>query len=695
MNKSSFGRLGASCSSSVAMSMPVRALALFMFLCGDGVPVTAQADSAGAVTAGAVDAISMSVSLPTTAGKTIELQTASEAKLRVVCFLGCECPLAKLYAERLNQLAAEFSGADVQFIGVNSNPQDSMDEISTFVAEHQIQFPLAKDHDSNVMTRFGATRTPEVIAIDSLGSVVYRGRIDDQYRPGIAQAEPKRTDLREAIVEYLAGRAITVPRTNAAGCLIAKPRTADPNCDVTYCGDVAAILTRHCIECHRAGEIGPFSLTQYDDVTGWAEMILEVIEQKRMPPWHASADHVSLINERRMPQEDIDCLRRWVDGGLPYGDASKLPLDNLQKFTSGWQLPRSPDLVVDVSKTPFKVVAEGVIEYQYFVVDPGFEEDVWVEAAEIFPGNRTVLHHAIAFIRPPDGVFMDGLGMLTAYVPGQRIAPVTAGLAKRVPAGSSIVFQMHYTPTGKEQSDSTKLGLLFADKQKVDHELVSLVGINHGLEIPPGEAAARVDGVSTHLPKNGKLLSIAPHMHLRGKTVSVEVKQGDTTRTILEVPSYDFNWQHTYFLREPIPLNDVDSITFTATYDNSTSNPFNPDPSQFVTWGDQTWEEMAVVFYEVAKPLEDDNQQVKVDSTNPATVGKPVSEKLAGEAEPLERHRQLVDELMRDLDRNADGLIQYDEPDLAVKRRLYWQIDRNGDRAIDREEVLSYVQKYR
>jgi len=681
MNKSSFGRVVSGCT----LAISLRFVAVWIFFSGGLVSVGAKASDTAATAS-----INIAVSLPTTTGEAVELQTASPAKLRIVCFLGCECPLAKLYTDRLNQLANEFVDADVQFIGINSNPQDSFDELVKFAADQQLKFPLAKDHDATVMTSFGATRTPEVVAIDSLGSVVYRGRIDDQYRPGVAQTQPKRNDLREAIVDYLAGRPIAVPRTNAAGCLVAKPRNADPNCSVTYCGDVAAILTRHCIECHRAGEIGPFSLTQYDDVTGWADMILEVIEQKRMPPWHASADHVSLINERRMPQEDIDRLRTWVDGGLPYGDASKLPVEPSQKLTSGWQLPRSPDLVIDITKTPFKVVAEGVIEYQYFVVDPGFEEDVWVEAAEIFPGNRTVLHHAIAFIRPPDGIVVDGMGMLTAYVPGQRIAPVTAGLAKRVPAGSSIVFQMHYTPTGKEQTDGSKLGLLFTDKQKVDHELVSLVGINHGLEIPPGEAAVQVEGISTRLPKDGMLLSIAPHMHLRGKSVSVEVKRGDATRTILEVPAYDFNWQHTYLLREPIPLSDVDSITFTATYDNSTSNPSNPDPSQFVTWGDQTWEEMAVVFYEVAKPLNKDNLVMNAGSTNPTPVDKPISE-----AEPLERHRQLVDELMKDLDRNADGLIQYDEPDLAVKRRLYRELDLNRDREVDRDEVLSYVQKHR
>lgn len=275
-----------------------------LFLCGWLVSVSAPLHRTGlAYGADAVDTITIAVALPTTTGEPIELQTTSPLKLRIICILGCECPLAKLYAERLNQLAAEFGSADVQFIGINSNPQDSLDEVTQFAADHQTRFPLAKDHDAMVLTSFGATRTPEVIAIDSLGSVVYRGRIDDQYRPGIAQTQPKRNDLREAIADYLAGRPISVSRTDAAGCLIAMSRTVDPKCIVTYCGDVAAIFARYCIECHRPGEIGPFSLTRYDDVTGWADMILEVIDQKRMPPWHASSDHASLINERRMSHD--------------------------------------------------------------------------------------------------------------------------------------------------------------------------------------------------------------------------------------------------------------------------------------------------------------------------------------------------------------------------------------------------------
>ncbi|MGV3485769.1 MAG: redoxin domain-containing protein [Planctomycetaceae bacterium] len=642
-------------------------------------PSSARSDS-GASDAVAAEALDLDWSLPMHDGTVLRLRPSAEHRLQVICFMGCECPLAKLYAARLSQLAVEFADDQVRFVGINSNPQDSMEEIAAFAADHRLGFGIAKDHDALALASFAATRTPEVFVMDGLGQVIYRGRIDDQYRPGVIQSEPKRHDLRQAIEDFLAGRPIAVPRTEAAGCLIAKPREVDPRCDVTYCGQIAAILSQHCVECHREGEIGPFSLTSYDDAAGWADMILETIDDQRMPPWHATSDHEPLVNERSVPEEHRDLLRRWVAGGTPYGDASTLA--PAPKYATGWQLGRSPDISFNVSASPVRIPAAGIVEYQYYVVQTEFEDDVWVEAAEILPGNRSVVHHAIAFIRPPDGVELEGLGMLTAYVPGQRVAGVRPGLAKRIPAGSKLVFQMHYTPTGSEQSDSSKLGLYVVDPKTVSRESITLVGINHDLEIPPHEPNVVIEGVSTHFPDNAELLAISPHMHLRGRSVSVKAEQGGTARTILEVPRYDFNWQHTYLLRNPIPLAELDAIRFEATFDNSKANPFNPDPTQFVTWGDQTWEEMAIVFYEVARPLAS-------GSAPPTPATQTVAAAVTSKA--TTRHEELAKQLMSDLDRNGDGTIEYDELDLSVKWRLFRQMDANNDRIIYRDEVLDFV----
>ncbi len=253
---------------------------------------------------------------------------------------------------------------------------------------------------------------------------------------------------------------------------------------------------------------------------------------------------------------------------------------------------------------------------------------------------------------------------------------------------------MHYTPNGSEQQDQSRLGLTLVDSQSVTHESISIVGINHDLEIPPQQAAVEVAGSTSYFPKHGKLLSIAPHMHLRGKAVTVQLQTDSGTKTILEVPHYDFNWQHTYLLAEPIELDDVSEISFTATFDNSPNNPFNPDPFQFVTWGDQTWEEMAIVFYEVSKPL-NDKQASSEMVANQSSPGPDTAEEQRREQERRASHDQQANSLLTDLDTNRDGIIEYDEVSLAVKWRLFNQLDLDGDRRVDRAEIMDYLNRYR
>jgi len=635
-------------------------------------------------------------SLPAANGETVDLKIPFAARLRVVCFLGCDCPVAKLYAPRLKTLAQQFAEQGVEFFAINSNPQDSIAKLAQYAKDHglddsAITFPMLKDHDGQVALRFGATRTPEVFVIDSLGQVIYQGRIDDQYRPGVVTDQPTRDDLRIAIEEYLAGKTVSVSATTAAGCRIAKRRPVDTDSEVTYSGDVSKILNKHCVECHRSGEIGPFALTDYEEIVGWADMIVEVIQDNRMPPWHASDDHAKFVNSRRMSDEEKETLRRWVEAGAPFGNAGEL--ESAPTFASGWQIGK-PDLVVPMASEPFSVPAGGTVEYQYFVVDPGFTEDRWVTAAEVVPGNRSVVHHGIAFIRPPDGVRLDGLGWLSAYVPGQRMPPPQPYRARKIPAGSKLVFQMHYTPTGKVEQDLSKIGLTFANADQVTEELLTIVGINQAIEILPRQDDVTVNGETEYLPVGSRLLAMSPHMHLRGKAFQVQIGREGKDSILLDVPHYDFNWQHTYLLEEPIELDKVDWLTFTATYDNSTKNPFNPDPDEFVTWGDQTWEEMAIVFYEVARPInasgsiDSSVEQRRASRRVPAPSNAPVE---TVQVETGAKWQTQLDQFFKDLDRDGDGIILYDEVDRAVQLRSFRRVDRNGDRSIDRQEVLQYL----
>ena len=299
------------------------------------------------------------------------------ATITVVCFLGAECPLARLYGPRLNAMADEFASRGVRFVGINSNRQDSLEDVRSYVSDHEIAFPIDKDYQNVVADQFGARRTPEVFVTDATLTIRYRGRIDDQYEPGLSRTKPSRRELRVALYELLAGRPVSQPANEPTGCLIGRVKNvnnqSDITSDVTFAKQVSRVLIKHCVECHRAGEIGPFALTDYDEVVGWADTMLETIADRRMPPWHASNEHGTFSNARFMPAEDKQILREWVAAGLPLGDPGDLP--DLPAAVAGWQFPHEPDLVLNMRPRPFTVPATGTVDYQYFVVDPGFKED--------------------------------------------------------------------------------------------------------------------------------------------------------------------------------------------------------------------------------------------------------------------------------------------------------------------------------
>jgi peroxiredoxin len=636
-------------------------------------------------------------SLPTTDGRTVSLSTDPGIQFEVICFLGTECPLARIYAPRLQQMAERFAENGIRFIGVNSNIQDSMQEWKDYGAAHSLTFPLAKDYDRQVALQFGATRTPEVFVIDRGGDIRYQGRIDDQFQVGVTRNEATQHDLRDAIEQLLSGQPVATPRTSAPGCLIALPRQAakDAANGLTFCNEVIRVLQKHCIECHRQGEIAPFALDSYEEVVGWADMSLEVIESGRMPPWHASPEHGSFANARSMNEDDKQILRRWVEAGMPYGQASDLPPP--PNYVDGWRLKEQPDVVFPISDQAFDVPADGTVEYQYFVIDPGFTEERWVRAAQVIPGNPAVVHHCIAFTRPPDGGDFRDISLLSAYVPGQIRSELPDGYAQRIAPGAKIVFQMHYTPTGKPEQDLTRLGLVFADRDDVTHEVYALAGINHEFEIPPGSADYAVEGKVNWFPSNGSLLAVTPHMHLRGRSFRFQYEVGGKTETLLDVPRYDFNWQHNYELLEPMPLESIERLSFTAVFDNSGSNPYNPDPNEFVTWGDQTWQEMALAFVTVAQPINgvertftdrDGEQREDARSLRMLQEAADFSQQWdRNESRWRREAKQFAEKYLRRFDRNQDGFITAHELPDAVRIFSFWQMDHDRDERISLEEI--------
>lgn len=632
-------------------------------------------------------------------GNSVELVAADEPRLTVVCFLGTECPLAKLYASRLNQLADKYPA--VRFIGLGSNQQDSTEELADFRRRFEITFALAKDNENVIADQFQATRTPEVFVVDQTLTIVYQGRIDDQYLPGVPRSSPRRNDLELALSELLAGKPVTVKKTDAAGCLIGRVRTASKS-NITYSNHISRLLQNHCSECHREGEIGPMAFSQYDEVKGWAEMIAEVVNENRMPPWHADPAHGEFMNERRMTSAEKQMINDWVAAGSPLGDTSQLPPPLSHPPTSDWRLPREPDTVFAMAKNPFAVPAEGTVEYQYFVVDPKFKEDKWIIAAEILPGNRSVVHHSIVFVRPPDGSSMRGIGWLAAYVPGQTAPLINPKFGRRIEAGSKLIFQQHYTTTGKAETDMTKIGLLFGDEAKIEQEVFTLLAADQNFVIPPNADNHIVNGSFRWIPKQGHLLGISPHMHFRGKSFklwanlrptpspnrNLEPVSKPTPETLLNVPDYDFNWQHIYQLKNPIPTNRIQSLDFEVAFDNSADNPANPDPNQQVMWGDQTWEEMAVAFVIVSMP----RKMPKLVAAEPSPQRIQAMEKYEGFI--ADKAQIFVRDYFARFDSNQDGKIVMSELPRSVRDFGRWQIDDGYDGVITPEEIQENVKYY-
>jgi hypothetical protein len=386
----------------------------------------------------------------------------------------------------------------------------------------------------------------------------------------------------------------------------------------TFTKDVLPILQDKCQGCHRPGEIGPMTFMSYEDVRPWAKAIKSSVVTKKMPPWFADPHYGKFANDRSLTMKETDTIVAWVDGGAKQGNAKDAPAP--KQWLEGWNIPK-PDRVIELPVEE-KIPAQGQVDYQYILVDPKFTEDVWVQMVEVRPSVPAVVHHAVVFIREPESkwlrgeiepgkpweappkrrmaeTFGGGSEVLTVYTPGMVPDVWRPGLAKKVKAGSDLIFQMHYTANGKEVTDRTKVGLVFA-KEPPAQRVLSVAAMNTGFTIPPGDPDYKVSGKAPHV-NPGELVSFFPHMHLRGKAMEYRLVQPDgESETLLRVPHYEFNWQLAYKPEKPIHLAPGSRIEVTAWYDNSANNPANPDPSATVKWGEQSWEEMMIGFYDIA-----------------------------------------------------------------------------------------------
>ncbi len=539
-------------------------------------------------------------------GATRRLDEFAGKKAIVVVFLGVECPIAKLIGPRLAELAARYEDKGVAFIGIDSNSQDSLADVAHYAHEHKILFPILKDPGNVVADLFGAERTPDAFVLDADRTIRYRGMVDDQYGVGVARAAATHNYLTDALDALLAGKEVSHAATSPVGCFIGRVHRAVSGSEVTYTKQIAPIFNQNCVACHREGQVGPFSLTSYEAAAGWGETIAEVVNGGRMPPWFANPEYGHFQNDARLSDSDKQLIATWVQNGCPEGNAADLP--PAPKFVEGWQIPK-PDLVIKMSE-PFEIPDRGVVAYQTFELAGGeFPEDRWVQAAEIRPGARAVVHHLVLFYHPPGSDEVDPsetlLNMLVGYGPGIPPTIYSPAACRRIPAGSKLMVQAHYTPNGSPQVDLSEVGLVFADAKDVKKEIDVVAAINPRFTIPAGAKSHVVHAIH-QFTEDTLLFAVTPHMHLRGKAFRFDATYPDgSDEVLLDVPRYDFNWQNTYALAEPKAIPAGTEIQCTAVFDNSADNPANPDPTVDVSWGDQTWQEMVVGTMDISSMEQD------------------------------------------------------------------------------------------
>lgn len=534
----------------------------------------------------------------------------------VVVFTTLDCPVAQRYLPKLKELEAAYRDRGVQFLGINVGSNDPLVEVAYQAISADWPFPVGKDFDGQVVSALGVERVPQVVVLDRDRKLRYRGRIDSQYRVGGVQPNAGREDLQEALDDVLADREVSVAETPVDGCRITIEDVAKPSVTPTYAEHVAGILQKHCQECHRDGGSAPFTLLNFADAVANAETIAEVVRQRRMPPAFAAKEHGEFVNHRELSSEELSQLYHWARGERLPGDLAKAPPPR-EWPTSKW-LIGEPDLIVKMPKVQ-KLPASGYVPYRYVVLPHLFKEDTWVQKIQILPGNPKAVHHCnMAYVK--DGKYTDAQ-FITGYVPGGDPMILDPDMGFKIPAGSMLVLQVHYVTTGEEATDETAVGFVFP-KQEIDKEIQHFRVHNAVFEIPPGDGHHRVDAVQ-QLACNAQGIGMFVHMHLRGKhmTFLAHYPSGET-ETLLVVPNYSFDWQMSYRWPEKLKkFPQGTKIECIAHFDNSTFNPYNPDPKATVKEGQQTFEEMMYgffFFYDADQEL-----NLQVDSTTGVPLKQP------------------------------------------------------------------------
>ncbi|MFN0126950.1 MAG: hypothetical protein ACKV19_09745 [Verrucomicrobiales bacterium] len=531
------------------------------------------------------------------------LSTLAGPKGTVLCVLSPSCPVAARQRPELARLSASTTTDGFGWVFLEA--EEPLNEQT--VTQLGLTGRAVRDADRRLRAELRVATTTEVFVIDAARTLVYRGALDDRYGVGWSREEARFRYVEDALKTVTSGRRVESAATTAPGCDLEpvtalRPEPAAP----TFHNRISRLMQTHCQQCHHQGGLGPFPLETFADVTRQAGMIRRMVRNDLMPPWFAAAPPVGhptpWANDRSLPADDKAALLAWLDGDRPEGDPAEAPLP--VTWPADWTI-RTPHAVFQVPQ-PIPVKAEGTMPYHNVIVETHLTEDRWVQAWEVLPTARPVVHHVLIWARDPAAPAGknredDESGFFAAYVPGNNSAVYQPGLAKKLPAGSRLRFQIHYTPNGTATHDQVRVGIVFAPEPPLHAVEVATIA-QPRLSIPAG-ASAHPESASIPVPADVRLIGLFPHMHVRGKAFRYEVLSADgTARTLLHVPRYDFNWQLGYQFAEPPVVPAGHRLRAIGWFDNSADNPHNPDPARTVPWGPQTEDEMMIGYAEYYVP---------------------------------------------------------------------------------------------
>lgn len=595
------------------------------------------------------------------AGKPVPLADVRGEQATVFVFLSFDCPNSNGYTPTLLDLHKDFGPKGVKLVGISETDLPA-DELAAKVKEYKLPFPVFADPKQAIADAFKAKITPEACVLDHNAVLRYRGRIDNLFTDRLKRS-PAVTDhdLRNALEDLVAGKPVRTPVTKAVGCPIgARDAVVKSTTTLTYHKDVVPILQKHCQACHRPGEVGPFSLMTYKQAVTWAEDIKEYTTAKKMPPWKPTEAAFAFHSERKLTDTEIKTLAAWVDGGTPQGDPKDAPPP--AKFNTDWALG-TPDLVLSPD-ADFHLGASGSDTFRCYVMPTNLPEDKYIIGYEVRPGNPRVVHHTLNYwdltgqarklekaaqekASPDDkdrgpgysaamgiGFFAGrsprsdtaAIGNFGGWAPGSVYRFLPEGTGYLLPKGAEVVLQVHYHRDGKPEVDRTRIGLYFAKKpvERPYQPLVlgpklSAVDMIRPL-IPAGKEDAKVSGAG-YLQSDCTMYSVMPHMHLLGKTVQVTMTPpGGEKVTLVGIDAWDYNWQETYWFKEPLKVKAGTKLEIEAVYDNSAKNPNNPrNPPVGVYFGEQTTNEMLFGFFGVTS---DGNKRVRLGGSPPEARNK-------------------------------------------------------------------------